>query len=797
MYRPLPFEPMANMRDACWTGRFRRDVVALLWVLLFLNLADAASGQENACNKSFAAQLHKFQSTFRQIQHHYRLNLQDNQITQLAAGSFAGLYSLSRLTLDNSAITTLDSQAFDGLTALYQFSSLSMISTLTFSGMPALRVLFLSNNAITAIPAGAFYSLSRLDFLDLSYNAITAIAAGAFSGLSQLGSLNLANNQLTTLPPGLFQGMGSVWSIALSSNNFTFGGNSLAPPSTYGSASDPIPCDAACATCFDAGASSCCPAFCLRCSSASTCTICYDGYVLNGAACVATAATNMTLSVASQSAASATSVRFLASLASVASVTSVAPFVSSASVASAKSAASASSVSAVSVSSVSVKSVNSQFVSTLPVLTQPALSSTSAIVPPAVSTTPSSSHSGDSPATNSNHSSDSNTPLVIGLIVNSVVLLIVIIVLIVMVVRRRNQNQLFQDKPSARFAYDAERDLLPMTSVTIPAASDAHVPASAFSATYQAQASDRLAPLVATEHLRDALTLDKTLGSGAFGVVVLGHLPRDLVPSSARHLLQEPSQQVLDVAVKCLQPNATEKSRIEFVEEARMVARLNHPNIIQSIAALLDAEPYMNVLELMPHGDLRELLKKSSAATLQWTRGEFAHVLGQVAGALSYLESIRFVHRDIAARNCLVGPGLTVKLADFGLSRTLAEESDYYRMESKGRLPVKWMAPECLNFRKFTHQSDVWAFGVLAWEVYSYGAVPYGQLKGPEVLTQILGGQRLAKPSACTPEDYKRLLLCWELDPHSRSSPSQLHEYFAGISANQTVRDIGALITRS
>ncbi|KJE98364.1 TKL protein kinase [Capsaspora owczarzaki ATCC 30864] len=297
-----------------------------------------------------------------------------------------------------------------------------------------------------------------------------------------------------------------------------------------------------------------------------------------------------------------------------------------------------------------------------------------------------------------------------------------------------------------------------------------------------------------TQSLRDGLVLGETLGSGAFGVVLRGRLPRALVPTDAQYLLHDPMQPVLEVAVKTIQANASEQSHNEFIEEARMVSQFNHPNVVRAIATLLEAEPHLCVLELLPYGDLRDVLKKSKKSNILWTESEFAYTLAQVASGLNYLESIRFVHRDIAARNCLVGHGLSVKISDFGLSRLLAQDTDYYRMEHKGRLPVKWMAPECLNYRTFTHQSDVWSFGVLAWETFSYGASPYGSMAGREILAVVEAGSRLERPENCPLNLFAMVQACWEMNPQARPRFAALSSYFTNLSVNQPVRDIGALL---
>ncbi|KJE90844.1 tyrosine-protein kinase Srms [Capsaspora owczarzaki ATCC 30864] len=301
-----------------------------------------------------------------------------------------------------------------------------------------------------------------------------------------------------------------------------------------------------------------------------------------------------------------------------------------------------------------------------------------------------------------------------------------------------------------------------------------------------------------SKSLRDNLVLGAKLGSGNFGIVVRGQLPRQFVAPDAQYLLNGLNEGAnLDVAVKSLQSDANDKSRLEFVEEARMMAQFCHPNVVRYIAALLDSVPYMCVIELMPYGDLRHVLAQSKALGISWSAAEMNRALAQVALGLEYLESIRFIHRDIAARNCLVSSELTVKISDFGMSRSLAEEQDYYRMHNRGKVPVKWMAPECINYRKFSHSSDVWAFGVLAWEVFSYGASPYESVEARQLVAEIEAGLRLEQPASCPNDVYSLLLTCWDLNPLSRPAIASLRAHFESASAGHDVRDIGSLIAQA
>ncbi|KJE92844.1 SCR repeat-containing protein/PTK2 protein tyrosine kinase [Capsaspora owczarzaki ATCC 30864] len=293
--------------------------------------------------------------------------------------------------------------------------------------------------------------------------------------------------------------------------------------------------------------------------------------------------------------------------------------------------------------------------------------------------------------------------------------------------------------------------------------------------------------------MRSVLRLGDVLGSGEFGMVQLGSIPALDVPRIGRALLQ-PNQAALMVAVKLLKENADDKSRRDFLAEAEMMSRFRHPNVVLAIAALVETSPNMLVLEYIPYGDLRGLLVKSASLNCLWSGAEFARVLSQVAAGMAYLGTLRFVHRDLAARNCLVGYNLAVKISDFGLSHTLSEESEYYRMQTRGKLPLKWMAIESILFRKFSVLSDVWSFGVLAWEVYSYGAGPYGAITGAELVQFLEQGNRLPQPPTCSADVYSLVTQCWSYEPNERPNFNMLHDFFAGQHGNAPTRDIGALV---
>merc|ERR1712131_148550 len=182
--------------------------------------------------------------------------------------------------------------------------------------------------------------------------------------------------------------------------------------------------------------------------------------------------------------------------------------------------------------------------------------------------------------------------------------------------------------------------------------------------------------------------------------------------------------------------------------------------------------PIFIVMELCEKGSLREYLQKNENYFDQQNLHLIRYVK-QLASALSYLESQSFVHRDIAARNLLMYDINTIKLGDFGLSRLLEDAESYY-VASNGKLPIKWMAPESINFRKFTTASDVWMFGVCAWEILSCGTKPFSRIKNNDVIGKIENGERLNKPDLCPHPLFSLLEHCWKYDPAERPTAAEV-----------------------
>uniref|UniRef100_A0A673IEW7 Tyrosine-protein kinase n=1 Tax=Sinocyclocheilus rhinocerous TaxID=307959 RepID=A0A673IEW7_9TELE len=268
---------------------------------------------------------------------------------------------------------------------------------------------------------------------------------------------------------------------------------------------------------------------------------------------------------------------------------------------------------------------------------------------------------------------------------------------------------------------------------------------------------------------RSDLTLeDGELGSGNFGTVLRG-------------VYQMKKTQKI-VAVKILKNednNAAVKD--EMLREASVMQQLDNPYIVRMIG-ICEAESLMLVMELAELGPLHKFLQKNKHISVK----NITELVHQVSMGMKYLEEHNFVHRDLAARNVLLVTQHYAKISDFGLSKALTEEENYYKAKGHGKWPLKWYAPECMNYLKFSSKSDVWSFGVLMWEAFSLGQKPYKGMKGNEVIQMIESGERMSAPADCPPEMYDLMRKCWTYRPDERPGFSvvepRLRHYYYDIS---------------
>ncbi|XP_061531167.1 focal adhesion kinase 1-like isoform X10 [Phycodurus eques] len=254
---------------------------------------------------------------------------------------------------------------------------------------------------------------------------------------------------------------------------------------------------------------------------------------------------------------------------------------------------------------------------------------------------------------------------------------------------------------------------------------------------------------------RDCIELGRCIGEGQFGDVHQG-------------VYISPENPALSVAVKTCKNSTSDSVREKFLQEALTMRQFDHPHIVKLMGVITE-NPVWIIMELCTLGELRSFLQVRKYSLDLATLILYSY---QLSTALAYLESKRFVHRDIAARNVLVSTVDCVKLGDFGLSRYM-EDSSYYKA-SKGKLPIKWMAPESINFRRFTTASDVWMFGVCMWEILMFGIKPFQGVKNNDVIGRIENGERLAMPPQCPPTLYSLMTKCWSYDPSKRPRFNEL-----------------------
>ncbi|CAB3249804.1 unnamed protein product [Arctia plantaginis] len=258
---------------------------------------------------------------------------------------------------------------------------------------------------------------------------------------------------------------------------------------------------------------------------------------------------------------------------------------------------------------------------------------------------------------------------------------------------------------------------------------------------------------------RNTLTFLEEVGEGCFGKVHKG-------------LLRTATEEQV-VAIKVLKESAGRSATEDFVREVSIMSAFRHANILALVGVVyrddINASPWM-VFEYMEWGDLAGVLRGSRGGGRPGPpldEPALLHVALQIARGMQYLASRRFVHRDLAARNCLVGANLTVKIADFGMSRDVYT-CDYYKMAGERPMPVRWMSPESIVYARFTHESDVWSYGVVLWEIYSRGKQPFYGHNNDSATKLILRGILLVPPEDCPRFAFDLMRACWKAEPLER-----------------------------
>ncbi|EFN73169.1 Insulin-like peptide receptor [Camponotus floridanus] len=272
---------------------------------------------------------------------------------------------------------------------------------------------------------------------------------------------------------------------------------------------------------------------------------------------------------------------------------------------------------------------------------------------------------------------------------------------------------------------------------------------------------------------RDRVVINRKLGEGAFGTVYGGEA-------------FFPDKGWLAVAVKTLKVGSSTDEKLDFLSEVEVMKRFEHKNIIRLLGVCIKCEPVLTVMEFMLYGDLKTFLlarrhlvnDRSYEDSDEISNKKLTAMALDVARALSYLAQLKYVHRDVASRNCLVNAQRVVKLGDFGMTRPMYE-NDYYKFNRKGMLPVRWMSPESLALGIFTPASDVWSYGVMLYEIVTFGSFPFQGMSNNEVLSHVKAGNCLTVPKKVKMQLENLMYSCWNVDHTKRPSAPEIVDFLA------------------
>ncbi|XP_076135225.1 ephrin type-B receptor 3-like [Alosa pseudoharengus] len=254
--------------------------------------------------------------------------------------------------------------------------------------------------------------------------------------------------------------------------------------------------------------------------------------------------------------------------------------------------------------------------------------------------------------------------------------------------------------------------------------------------------------------------IEEVIGAGEFGEVCRGRL-------------KLPGRREIIVAIKTLKVGYTERQRRDFLSEASIMGQFDHPNIIRLEGVVTKSRPVMIVTEFMENGALDSFLRLNDG---QFTVIQLVGMLRGIAAGMKYLSDMNYVHRDLAARNILVNSNLVCKVSDFGLSRFLEDDTNdpTYTSSLGGKIPIRWTAPEAIAYRKFTSASDVWSYGIVMWEVMSYGERPYWDMSNQDVINAVEQDYRLPPPMDCPTALHQLMLDCWVKERNLRPKFAQI-----------------------
>ncbi|XP_034003659.1 inactive tyrosine-protein kinase transmembrane receptor ROR1 [Trematomus bernacchii] len=272
-----------------------------------------------------------------------------------------------------------------------------------------------------------------------------------------------------------------------------------------------------------------------------------------------------------------------------------------------------------------------------------------------------------------------------------------------------------------------------------------------------------------------AVRFMEELGECSLGKIYKGHLY--LPGMDQAHL----------VAIKTLKDVSNVQLWADFQQEVAVLTELQHPNVVCLLGVVIQEQPVCMLFEFLPQGDLHEFLimrsphsdvgcssDEDGTVKSSLDHGDFLHMSIQVAAGMEYLASHFYTHKDLAARNILVGEQLHIKISDLGLSRGIYS-SDYFCLQPKTLLPIRWMPPEAITYGKFSTDSDIWSFGVVLWEIFSYGLQPYYGFSNQEVMEMVRKRQLLPCPEDCPPRFYGMMAECWQEGPARRTRFKEIH----------------------
>ncbi|XP_010969771.1 tyrosine-protein kinase Fer isoform X2 [Camelus ferus] len=248
--------------------------------------------------------------------------------------------------------------------------------------------------------------------------------------------------------------------------------------------------------------------------------------------------------------------------------------------------------------------------------------------------------------------------------------------------------------------------------------------------------------------------LGELIGKGNFGEVFKGTLKDKTA-----------------VAVKTCKEDLPQELKIKFLQEAKILKQYDHPNIVKLIGVCTQRQPIYIIMELVPGGDFLSFLRKKKDEIKLKQLVKFSL---DAASGMAYLESKNCIHRDLAARNCLVGENNVLKISDFGMSRQ--EDGGVYSSSGLKQIPIKWTAPEALNYGRYSSESDVWSFGILLWETFSLGVCPYPGMTNQQAREQVERGYRMSAPQHCPEDIFKIMMKCWDYKPENRPKFTELQK---------------------